>query len=575
LNVLRTLQENLHQSFRKNYPNLCDRDLERVVVEPCRDSAHGEVATNAALVLSKSLKKKSIELISEFIPLILKHPYVDSISHQNGFINMILKPTVWGDFLRVLFEDPCIALEKNCKKINRTVHVELVSANPTGPLHAGHGRNGVLGDVIASLFERFGHEVIREYYVNDAGGQIQSLAQSVWLRYRECCGESIQESDWTCDMYHGEYVLRIAQEIYARDQDDWIRQNSGAYLNPFQEFSMQFILAQIRQDLQSLGVHVDRFTSEKEVIKTGNLDKAIEQLTLQGDVEIGTLEPPKGYPIEDWEERPQLLFRSTRYGDDVDRPLQKSDGSWTYFAGDIGYHQFKISQQHSHLVTILGADHAGYIPRLQAVMNALSPDTPFTIPVCQLVNFFDNGKPVRMSKRSGHFIALEEVIERVGKDATRFMMVIRHPSVHLDFDFAKVLEQSHENPLFYIQYAHARICSVLKHGEKLGLQPRWPLETPLWTCEELALIRLMADWTRQLGASFKTLEPHRIIHYLLNLSAQFHSLWNLGKDCVELRFIDPDRPKETESKLVLLMGVRYIIQDGFQICGLTPLDELR
>jgi len=556
-------------------------DLSKVAVEGARDPSHGDIATNAAMVLSKSLNMNPRQLAEKIAQELSALTDVEKVDIAGpGFINMRLSNAFWHTELKKVLQQKEHYGDSGIGQ-GLGVNVEFVSTNPTGPLHMGHGRNAILGDALAALLEKAGYKVCREYYVNDAGGQTNALARSVYLRYKEALGQKITPDDFKDGMYPGDYLVPVGQKMAKDYGDKWLNQEETLWLDLFREISVEEMMKEIRADLLKLGVKMDLYSSEKALVKAGRVDETLKLLKDQGDVYEGTLAPPKGHVVDDWEERPQTLFRATAYGDDTDRPLRKSDGSWTYFASDIAYHVDKLRRGFPHMINVWGADHSGYVKRLvSAVKAATQGKADLEIKVCQMVNFLENGIPVRMSKRAGTFITINDVIDRVGKDSTRFMMVSRHQDMPIDFDFVKVVEQSKDNPIFYIQYAHARICSVLRHLETLfpgmghGHLENAPID--LLTDEsELAMIKLLASWPRQVEVAALMREPHRLANFLYDLASQFHSLWNKGKDNTHLRFIDADQKELTEARIALIKGVMIVISSGLTLFGITPVQEMK
>ncbi|MGA8549647.1 MAG: arginine--tRNA ligase, partial [Stellaceae bacterium] len=460
------------------------------------------------------------------------------------------------------------------------VNIEFVSANPTGPMHVGHGRGAVVGDALAALLGKAGFRVEREYYVNDAGAQVDLLARSVHLRYREALGEAI--GPIPDGFYPGEYLIETGRALAERDGQKWLDQPESEWLEPVRDFAVAQMMALIREDLAALGLRHDLFVSERALVEAGAIDDCLRALEQRGLIYVGVLEPPKGKLPEDWEPRAQTLFRATRFGDDVDRPLKKSDGSWTYFAADIAYHRDKFRRGFANLVDVWGADHGGYVKRMQAAVEAVTDGAAtLDVKLCQLVNLFDKGAPVRMSKRAGTFVTLREVIDEVGKDVFRFMMLTRRNDQALDFDFAKVTEQSKDNPVFYVQYAHARAASVMRHAiaefpgadlsdAALAGAPLDRLADPA----ELALIRLLAAWPRLVESAAEAHEPHRVAFYLQEVAAQFHMLWNKGRDEATLRFILASDPALTNARLALIRGVALVIASGLAVIGVAPVEEM-
>ena len=454
------------------------------------------------------------------------------------------------------------------------VNIEFVSANPTGPLHVGHTRGAVFGDALASLLDFAGYDVTREYYINDGGGQVDVLARSVYLRYLEAHGQKVAFPDGT---YPGDYLIAVGQALKDRVGDAYVDQPEDVWLQDVRLYSTEALLDLIKADLAALGVTMDHWFSEKSLYGTGRIEDALKALDDKGLIYQGTLEPPKGKLPEDWEAREQTLFRSTAHGDDVDRPVRKSDGAWTYFAPDIAYHYDKIERGYDQLIDVFGADHGGYVKRMKAAVSALSDGkVPLDVKLCQLVKLYKNGEPFKMSKRAGTFVLLRDVVDEVGRDVTRFMMLTRKNDAPLDFDFDKALEQSKDNPVFYVQYAYARVNSVMGKAEiatddatlaKAGL-------SILMHEAELALVGKIAEWPRLLETAARTHEPHRIAFYLYDLASDFHALWNRGNDAPELRFLQ-DNAAATAPRLALIRACQLVIGAGLGILGVTPMNEMR
>lgn len=555
-------------------------DLNRITVDPPKEAGHGDLATNAAMVLAKPAAKSPMAIATLMLEPLRQ---LENVSHVEiagpGFINLTLKPDFWRQQLLHIVQNGT-AYGNSLLGAGEKINVEYVSANPTGPMHAGHGRNAVLGDAIASLLQKIGYSVCREYYVNDAGGQIDALARSVYIRYREALGHTIKDSDFQEGMYGSDYLIPVGQDLARLKGDVWINKPESIWIEEIRRFSVDAMMTIIRADLDALGIHMDVFTSEKKLVDERGVDAALKILEEKGDLYVGVLERPKGHEVEDWEPRPQTLFRATAYGDDVDRPLKKSDGSWTYFASDIAYHFDKFRRGFSQMIDVLGTDHSGYVKRIQAATTAITGGKGHAeVTSCQMVNFMENGVPIKMSKRAGTFIKLRDVTDRVGKDVTRFIMLTRRHDMGIDFDFAKVIEQNRENPVFYVQYAHARVCSVLKHGLALfpnSLDDSSKINVSLLTdASELEMIKLLVSWPRQVEVSALFREPHRIAYYLHDVAAAFHVLWNKGKDHTHLRFIDPEDRATTAARLVLVKGVATVIASGLELFGITPLQEMR
>jgi arginyl-tRNA synthetase len=568
-------------SFNIKTEDLGDGLKDKVTIGLTRDPSHGDLATNVAMILAKSLGQPPKILADQISETLKQHPDIIKAEVAGpGFINLTLSPSFWHKQIKVILEHG-ISYGDSTLGAGQKINVEFVSTNPTGPMHTGHGRNAVLGDTIAALLTKVGYKVCREYYVNDAGGQVYALARSVYVRYGQACGQLITDDDFTKDMYPADYLIPLAETIFKTEGDKWLNQPEEKWLEHFRELAVSEMLSFIRQDLALLGVHMDVFTSEKALVTQKQVEKTLEGLEKKGDVYQGVLEPPKGHVIEDWEPRPQTLFRATHYGDDVDRPLRKSDGSWTYFAGDIAYHLHKFQRGFHHLINVFGADHSGYVKRLKAAVQAITDNqASFEIKVCQMVNFLDNGIPVRMSKRAGTFITIKDVIDKVGKDATRFMMISRHQDMPIDFDFAKVVEQTRDNPIFYIQYAHARIQSVLRHSldvfPDINLDNLKEANLSLLTDEqELYMIKILTNWPSQVEGAAQVREPHRLANFLYDVSSSFHALWNKGKDNTHLRFIEPQHLEQTKARLALITATANVIASGLNILGITPVQEMR
>ncbi len=548
-------------------------DLSKLTTEPPRDATHGDVAVNAAMVLAKPAGMNPRAVADLLVPILAADPDIAAVTLAGpGFINIKLKEAIWPRVLQSALDQaekfgssPIGAKEK--------VNVEYVSANPTGPLHVGHCRGAVFGDALASLLKFTGYDVTKEYYMNDAGGQVNVLAESVYLRYREALGEVIGEIP--AGLYPGDYLKSVGEALAQEHGKALIGNND--WLPVVRDKSISMMMDMIRDDLASLDITQEVFFSEKSLQIDGSVAKTIAKLRASGDVYEGRLPPPKGEVNEDWEDREQTLFRSTAYGDDVDRPLLKSDGSFTYFASDVAYSQNKIDRGFKQLIYVLGADHGGYVKRLQAVAAALvGRDAVQVDPkLCQLVKLYRNGEPVRMSKRAGEFVTLREVVEEVGPDVVRFMMLYRKNEAPLDFDFAKVTEQSKDNPVFYVQYAHARICSVLRNAEAVGLAENTKIDFSLLTDEaEKALILRIAAFPRVIEAAAIAHEPHRISFYLYDLASDFHSLWNKGKELPQLRFILQDQDNITLTRLAFLRVIRYCLANGLGLLGVKPASEM-
>jgi arginyl-tRNA synthetase len=561
-----------------------DDDLfDAIVIERPSDPAFGDIYTNAAMFFAKKLRIAPKVLAGAISAALEQSALVDKVVVVDpGFINIDMKNEFWRGVISEILEKREKFGETNIGNGER-INIEFVSANPTGPLHTGHARNAVFGSVASNLFEKIGYSVTREFYVNDQGNQIKFLAKSLYLRYLEVLGPEISENDFEADMYCGEYVKDLARQLYEVYQDRFIEQDESENIEELGNFAVKRMVDNIKSDLKSIGVVMDGYTSEAEICRQNLVEDALNILSARGDIYEGVLPRPKGIAEDDeWEERPQTLFKSTRYGDSIDRAIRKSDGTWTYFAGDIAYHLDKIRRGYKRMVAVLGADHGGYLKRLKAVVSSLSDGSAdIEIRLYQLVNFLEKGKPVRMSKRSGNFIKLRDVVDRVGKDVTRYMMISRHHDVMIDFDFGKAIECSMENPLFYIQYAYARICSVFRHSEEIFGEIA---ENELKNCKDLSclsdpteitMMKVLSFWPERVKAAALTIEPHRIPNCLQEVAQAFHSLWNAGKQNAELRFVSSDNKSETSARLSLLLATKLVLEDGLHIMGITPISEMR
>jgi arginyl-tRNA synthetase len=545
-------------------------DMRNVTVEPPRDAGHGDLSTNAAMVLAKPAKMQPRSIAIGIARHLAQLPEVESADVAGpGFLNIRLKPGVWRAELDAIFAaGPDYG--RSTLGQGRRVNVEYVSANPTGPMHMGHCRGAVVGDALASLLAYAGFDVTREYYINDAGGQVDTLARSVHLRYREALGESIEIPD---GFYPGDYLVPVGQALAAEFGDRHSEAPEAEWVALFRARAVAAMMVLIRADLALLGIHHDVFFSEAGLGDA--VAAALAALEAKGLIYQGVLEAPKGEAADDWEPRPQTLFRATQFGDDSDRAMQKSNGNWTYFAGDVAYHFDKLRRGFTELVDMFGADHGGYVKRMQAAVRALSDGAvPLDVKLVQMVRLFRAGEPVKMSKRSGSFVTLADVVREIGKDVVRFMMLTKRSDTQLDFDFAKVVEQSRDNPVFYVQYAHARIHSLQRRAAEAGmLLPAADL-TQL-DDEELALVKLAAQWPRTVEAAALSNEPHRVAFYLGDLAAAFHALWNRGNDDLARRFVLADNAPLTAARLALARGVAQVIRNGLGVMGVEPVEEMR
>ena len=549
--------------------------LERknVTVEPPRDPSHGDLATNAAMVLAKPSGTNPRALAEAIARKLEALPPVTSVQIAGpGFINLRLTGDAWRDELRTIIRE---GEEYGLCAVghNERVNVEYVSANPTGPLHMGHCRGAVVGDSLARILEAAGFRVTKEYYVNDAGAQVDTLARSLHLRYREALGEEIEIPE---GMYPGEYLQPVGIVMAADYGDDLVEVPEAQWLPIFRKCAIKAMLDLIRYDLSLLDIHHDKFASEAELQKSGAVDQAMEVLRDKDLVYEGTLERPKSLdPHDDWEPVELTLFRSTKFGDDQDRPMKKSDGSWTYFGSDAAYHWEKAKDS-DHLVNIWGADHSGTVKRVQSAVKALTDGrVDLDVKLVQMVRLFRGGEPVKMSKRAGDFITLAQVVNEVGKDVVRFMMLTKRADTPLDFDFAKVIEASKDNPVFYVQYAHARISSLVRKSSEAGVDLSQAADLSLLDDEELELVKRSAQYPRVLESAALSHEPHRIAFYLYDLAAEFHALWNRGNDAPERRFLIENNPQLSRSRLELALGVGQIIRSGLALMGVAAAEEMR
>ncbi len=553
-----------------------DFNFDKITVEVPKDEKFGEMSTNVALIFSKPLKCSPIELAEKIKKSLVEKKIIKSVNiAKPGFLNFTLYPFVWNDVFKLsILSDFSFGKEDFGK--GKKVNLEYISANPTGPLHVGHTRGAVFGDVLANLLTFTGYKVIREYYVNDAGQQIDALARSLYLRYLQLNGQEVSFDD---GLYPGDYLIELALKLKEKFDYKLIEKNEIECISIIKSFAVEEIMNIIKNDLLLLNISMDNFFSEKSLYGTGKIEKAIKYLKDQDLIYEGFLEEPKGKKLESWESRKQTLFRSTRFGDDVDRPIKKSDGGWTYFAPDIAYHFDKLERDFDILIDIFGADHSGYVKRMNAAVAALSKQkVEFHIKLCQLVNLFKNGKPFKMSKRLGSYVTIKDVINEVGSECVRFMMLTRKNDVAIDFDFDQVLKMSKDNPVFYVQYAHARCCSI---EEKSALNNIKVISNEdinnylilLKTNSERNIIRKISEWPRVIEASVKNFEPHRIVSYLIELSSTFHSLQNEGKINSELKFIVQNE-NLTIARLLIVRSTRNLIFQGLKILGIDAIKKM-
>jgi arginyl-tRNA synthetase len=561
-----------------------------IVVEPPRDPAHGDAATNAAMLLARAARRPPVQIAEMLAARLRALEKVGAVEvAKPGFVNLRLVDDFWRGQVRVALE---AGSDYGATDLGRglPVNVEYCSANPTGPLHIGHARGTIFGDALANLLARMGYAVTREYYINDGGAQIDHVARSVHYRYLEALGAAPAGAP-PGGLYPGAYLIPVGARIAREDGDRWRAAPEEAWLPTFRIRTVDAMMALIRDDLEALGVRHDVFTSEAAMIGAGRIEEALGQLESDGLTYVGVLPPPKGKPSEDWEPTEQLLFRASAFGDDVDRPLRRRGGEWTYFAADLAYHMDKYRRAQGdrppddgeaaiELIDVWGADHGGYVKRMQAAVRALSRErAKLDVKLCQLVNLLDAGQPIKMSKRAGHIVTLRDVIDEVGRDVVRFIMLTRKNDAPLDFDLAKVTEQSRDNPVFYVQYAHARICSVQRNARAEGFEvtPSVLADAPLAGLGdpgELALMRQIAAWPRTLEAAAASHEPHRIAFFLYDLAASFHALWNQGKERPEVRFLRVDQPALTRARLAMIGAVQVVLASGLGLIGVTPAEEM-
>ncbi len=555
--------------------------VNRLSLERARDAHHGDFSTNAAMILGRMTGLKPHDLAKVIAARLQNTQAIADVAVAGqGFINIRLTADFWHDRLREIL-NAGLAYGNGTLGAGRRVNVEFVSANPTGPLHIGHGRGAVVGDALAALLEKVGYAVTREYYINDGGTQVDVLARSTYLRYCEALGEKIGAIPE--GYYPGAYLQPIGQALASRDGTLWLHMPETAWLKPVRTFAINAMMNEIRKDLEALGVRHDIFFSERRLIADGRIDVAVRLLAEHGLLYEGVLESPAGKTVKNKEIKPQVLFRATRFGDPVDRPLKKSDGRWAYFASDLAYHLDKYHRGFSNMIDVWGADHSGYVQRMQAAVQALTGGQgTLDVKLCQMVNLFDDGQSAKMSKRTGTFVTLRDVISRVGRDVVRFMMLTRKSDAHLNFDFTKVTEQSRDNPVFYVQYAHARACSVHRHAcilfqdtdfsaQSLAIGALNRLTDP----SELGLIRILAGWPQLVEGAAEAHEPHRVAYYLREVAAAFHELWNKGQDSEELRFLVLNDQELSMARLALVKGVATVLASGLAVFKVEPVRELR
>ena len=552
-------------------------DLNRVKVEPPKDISHGDLSTNAAMVLSKAAGKNPRELGESIAEKLRTADGVREVTLAGpGFINFRLTAEAWQKVAHAILKQGTAFGDSQMGK-GEKVNVEYVSVNPTGPMHAGHMRGAVIGDVLANLLQKAGYDVSREYYFNDAGTQVDVLARTAYLRYREAMGENIGEIPE--GLYPGEYMKAVGEAMAKRDGDKWMNRPEQDWLAPMRAFAVARMIETIKADLALIGIRHDVFTNEREIVENGTLDKVFTALKDMDLIYQGTLPPPKGKEMEDWEPAELTLFRSSKFGDSSDRPLKKRDGTWAYIMPDIAYHYDKMQRGFMTMINVLGKDHGNYLDKMKPAIAALSDGRgSITVQFCGMVKLFKNGEPVKLSKRAGNIITLREIVEEVGPGVVRFYMMTRTPDTEMDFDFAKVVEQSKDNPVFYVQYAHARCHSVLRNAREMFGTADIDLDNVdlslLSGADEIELIRQLSAWPRQVELAAEAKEAHRITGYLHDVASAFHAFWNKGRDDATLRFLHPDNRELSFARLALVRAVVTVIASGLAVMGVEPLEEL-
>ena len=556
-------------------------DMSRMVVEPPRDASFGDAATNAALVLSGQAHLKPRDLATVLSGKLETLDFVQSVSVAGaGFVNLKLSNSFWYDRLREILAQG-VSYGQSQTGRGEKVNVEFISANPTGPMHVGHARGAVFGDALAELLKKAGYDVTREYYVNDAGAQVDVLARSAYLRYEQALGMDVGAVPE--GLYPGEYLIPVGERLALQAGNAFAGKPESEWLPVFRTFAVNAMLELIRDDLAALGVKFDVFSSERALVEKGKVQAVWDFLQDKGLIYEGVLEPPKdAKKAEEWEARPQMLFKATQFGDDSDRALKKSDGTYTYFASDMAYHLDKFNRGFTHMIDVWGADHGGYVKRIKSALSALTDGkADLDVKLCQMVNLTENGEPVKMSKRAGTFITMRDVIDAVGKDVMRFIMLTRKNDAHLDFDLAKVKEESKDNPVFYVNYAYARAASVYRHAKEMFKETdlsdtalsKIDYKT-LKDVDEIALIRLLAAFPRQIETAAACGEPHRIAYYLNDVAAAFHALWNKGRQDVQMRFLDADNKELSLARLALVRAMALVIESGLNVFGVNPPQEM-
>ncbi len=553
---------------------------ERITMDPPKESSFGDIATNAVMILAQTLQLPPQTIFEKISPYLQKIEGVSEISFAKpGFINFRLKENMWHQVLGDILREGTDYGNSSLYAGNH-INVEYVSVNPTGPMHAAHARGAVVGDVLAALLEKVGYHVTREFYINDSGTQADNLARSCYLRYLQALGKA--DITQVPEEYPGDYLKPIGEELALQEGDRWVDQPENAWLTPIRDFTIATMMELIKNDLKDLGIHHDVFSSESRLVEEGLVSEAYHILETSGLLYRGILTPPKGHTLEDWEPREQVLFKSTRFGDDIDRAMKKSDGSWTYFAKDVAYHYDKFKRGSPILIDVLGADHGGYVKRIQSAVTAITERKgSLKVILCQIVRLFEDGKAIKLSKRLGNLLYLSDMIQEMGKDVIRFYMLTRRNDMALDFDFTKAKEQTKDNPVFYVQYAYARTCSLKRQAKEIF--PEIDLSTEallradfsqLRSPEELHLIKKLSDWPRQVLAAAQVCEPHRLAYYLHELASDFHTFWSLGREKLHLRFLDPNNMAITLPRLGLIVALQSVLVSGLRVLGVTPQEEM-
>ena len=575
-NLFAVLRGEVLTALETMAPGLAPEILARVEVTPTKDAAHGDMATNAAMIAAKPAGKNPRELASGLVAALSGRAGIAKAEAAGpGFVNLTLSPALLLVQLPVILNTQ-EAYGQGASR-GRKINVEYVSANPTGPLHVGHCRGAVVGDALANLLTKAGYDVTKEYYINDAGAQVLALARSVYVRYLEALRlspEAYIETVAGGMQYGGAYLIPIGEALAEKYGDEYAETPEANWLDIFRDFAVSRMMEMIREDLAALGVRHDVFSSERALVENGGVARGLQVLREKGLIYRGILEPPKGKTPEDWEPREQELFRATEFGDDVDRPIAKSDGSFTYFANDIAYHADKVARGYAEMVDVWGADHGGYVKRMQAAVKALSGDAKARLDVvlCQIVKVMKDGAPVKMSKRAGTFVELRDLIDEVGPDAVRFLILMRKSDAQMDFDLNAALAQTRENPVFYVQYAHARCRSVLRAAPSPSAEADF---STLTAPEEMALLRRLVTWPRLVEQAAEAREPHRVAFFLYDLASDFHALWNAGRDNAALRFLQDDKTAETAARIGLVAATAIVLRSGFAVLGVNPVEEMR